>query len=73
MNALQINLTILKQRQKNNWTILKLFVNGTKIQLKTALLVGSQIAIYFLLKANLLNEYLIMHDCLLLKFVRIIL
>ena len=59
MNALQINLTILKQRQKNNWTVLKLFVNGTKIQLKTALLVGSQIAIYFLLKANLLNKYLI--------------
>ena len=59
MNALRINLTILKQRQKNKWTKLKSFVNRTKIQLKTALLVGNQIATDFLLKANLLNKYFI--------------
>ena len=59
MNTLRINLTIIKKHQKNNWTKLKSFVNGTKIQLKTALLVGNQIATDFLLKANLLNIYFI--------------
>ena len=61
MNALRINLTILKKRQKNNWTKLKSFVNGTKIRLKTALLVGNQIATDFLLKANLLNNTLLIN------------
>ena len=58
---LALNLNDPKTAPKTYWKILKTFANGTKIPLLPPLLVGNQLVIEFLVKANLFNNYFSQH------------
>ena len=57
MKDLCLNLMTPKQLQKTYWSILKTFVNGSKIRLIPSLLVKNEFVFDFLVKTNLLNDF----------------
>ena len=58
MSVLHLKLNDPKTASKTYWEILKIFVNETKIPLTPPLLVGNQLVIDFLVKANLFKDYI---------------